>query len=483
MNSLTRTTAPWLLAVALTAGCGGEASSESSAPNVVIFLIDTLRADRMGVYGYEHPTTPFLDELARTECVVFEDASSPAPWTLPSVVSMMTSTFLPEHGVSTDSRRLPEGVPTLATHLKRAGYSTGSIYHNPYAGPLSGLERDFDLCIQSTDEVGFNHVRDWLDADPDPPFYLYLHNAVPHDPYDPPERLLSLYGEVSSDRRKEVEDLQRRYRKLTRQNNVRRFDGTKPDNSIEQTELLAEMRALQSEIEALYDGEVHHADEYIRRVVEELKKDGVWDNTLFIVLSDHGEELGEHGGFEHDQSLYEELVRVPFVVHFPRGAHAGTRVEAPVSLVDLLPTVLDAVGLEVPRNSVGHSLLPLLDDPTAPLANQMRVVSYRLNLKKLYTPWKEERGDENVVVREGSWKAIWNVDLDRIELFDLASDPGEENDLAGSEQERAQRMREFARSQRETFLTRALESTPDAADLAPEVRERLQDLGYLSNEE
>jgi len=474
--------APVLAACCACAGGDPEVVDGERPIHVVFFLVDTLRADRMGLYGHDRSTSPFVDELAAKECVVFESANAPAPWTLPSIVSLMTSTFLPQHGVVVDRHALNENVPTIATRLRELGYSTGSIYHNPYAGPLSGLDRGFDLCRPSDREVGAEHVREWLARKPSFPFFLYLHNAVPHDPYDPPARLLEPFANVSDAEKQIVSDLQKEYRQLTRANNFRRHGGTAPDNSAEQAQRMADLAARGAKIAALYDAEILHADEYVRRVVEELKAAGVWEDTLFVLLSDHGEELGEHGGWEHDQSLYEELIHVPLIVHFPDGAHAGERIEAPVSLVDLLPTVLDVIGAEPSAGCAGRSLLPLLGEGGGEAGP--RVTAYRWNQKKLFTPWKETRGDENLVVREGSWKAIWNVETDSLELYDLAVDPGETRDLSAQERERSERLLAFARAKRDEYLAAGLVHRSEATqEISDEERARLRALGYLSEEE
>lgn len=480
------------------AGCGGgqedgppatAAPADAGPPDapayrvrrVVLFLVDTLRADRLGAYGWPEPTSPHVDALA-AEGVVFEQTSAAAPWTLPSVASLMLSTFLPEHGVVRDGDRVPAALPTLAERLKGLGWSTTSVFFNPYAGPLTGLDRGFDACLEAKREVGGEDVVAWLARQPALPAFLYLHNTTPHDPYVPAPRFLAPFGAVEPEVVREIEELLRRYRKLNRDNVLSLLQPEIPDNSDQQTEALQALAARRAEIETLYEAEVREADHHVGAAIEALRAAGAWEDTLFVLTSDHGEELGERGGFEHDQSVYEELLRVPLIVRFPGGAHAGTRVAAPVSLVDLVPTILDVLGRpDAAEGCRGTSLLPLVRGAAAP--DGPRVTAFRLNRRKLYQPHEEARGDENVAVREGSWKGIWNVEHDTFELYDLARDPGETTDLAAREPERARRLRAHARESRDELLSAGSGHARERTDsLTPEQISRLRALGYFDEE-
>ena len=171
------------------------AAAASGQVNVVIFLIDTLRANRVGAYGYGKPTTPHMDALA-AEGVVFEQCGAPAPWTLPSVVSLLTSTFPCEHRVLVDGQRIDGALEPLAARLHRSGYATASFLANAYAGPISGLDRGYDGCQR----VGFTDgqtIDTWLDNVPaGKPMHVYIHNIEPHNPYNAPERLVGYFGQV-----------------------------------------------------------------------------------------------------------------------------------------------------------------------------------------------------------------------------------------------------------------------------------------------
>lgn len=443
---------------------------------IALFLVDTLRADRVGAYGYAAPTTPRIDELARRG-VVFEQAYAPAPWTLPSIVSLMTSTFPCEHGVVVDGLQLSPALEPLAARLAAAGYATASFYANEYAGAGSGLSRGFATSAY-VDGADGETVGPFLDAVASRPFFLYVHNAEPHDPYTAPPSLVRRFGEVKRVQHDRANALLLRYRRLTGADFAAGRPPGTDDNSDEQRRVLRALRRLRPALSALYDADVALADERLGSVEDALADRGLWERTLFVLVSDHGEEFGEHGGFQHDQSLYEELVRVPLVIRFPGDAFAGRRVEAPVSLLDLIPTLADYLGRpELAHGVRGRSLMPLVRGDGPGTAEPLPA-SVRENRKKYFRPFARTRGDLNLALREGSWKGIWNTQRGRLELYDLEADPGEKRDRAEDEPERAARLRGAA----ETWLARCRADSvapAPAPDLDAEARARLQALGYV----
>jgi len=454
-------------------------SADSGAANVVIFLIDTLRADRLGAYGYGRPTSPTIDALA-AEGVVFEQAHAPAPWTLPSVASIMLSRFPCEHGVLIDGDRISENAQPLAARLKKAAYATASFYANPYAGPMSGLDAGFDVC-RSTAMNPATEVDRWLETLSGAPALIYVHTTEPHNPYLAQPRMIRRFGEVSGETIAEVRRLYGAFRQLTRVNYVRRKPPGTIDNTAEQERVLRSLGRLKPQIDVLYDAVVREADGAVAGVVETLKRRGLWEDTMFVLISDHGEEMGEHGGWQHDQSVYEEIVRVPFVIRFPRGQYAGRRISTPSSLIDLAPTILDYLGQsELSAGCRGRSLMPLLTGPGGEGGAEARVTALRHNKKKYYRPFKEGRGDLNVVVRRGKWKAIWNDDVQRLELFDLAGDSAERQDLSARESELAGALGDFAKSYLEEC--KVAESGAGAELPTAEDLERLKSLGYIGDD-
>ena len=457
------------VAVGLLAAAGCARSDR--APDVVLFVIDTLRADRVGAYGHSRPTTPHLDALAG-ESVVFERAYAPAPWTLPSVVSLLTSTFPCEHGVVLDGQRIAPSLVPLAERLKGAGYATASFYANPYAGPMTGLGRGVDH-LEAVPFAEGSVVAPWLDRTRDRPLFLYVHNVEPHDPYEAPAEVVARFGSDASTQVR-ANRLVGRYRQLSRVDwGAGRPPGT-TDNTAQQQAAAAELANLRPAVEALYDADVFEADRRLGSVIEALRARGRFDDTLLMVVADHGEEFGEHGAWQHDQSLYEELVRVPLVVRLPGGRSGGTRVATPVSLVDVVPTVAEVLSRpELARGARGRSLLG-----AEARSGKIPAISQRVNLKKYFRPLAELRGERNVAIVSGTWKGVWNQDPDTFELYDLAEDPGETRDLAGAAAERAASLRAEARAWLEQ-CAHGDPTTAPAGALDPETRERLRALGYV----
>lgn len=467
------------------AGCAPEASreptgSEAAETPVVVYLIDTLRADRTSPYGYARATTPAMNALA-AEGVVFEQAHAPAPWTLPSVPSIMTSTFPCEHGVVVNGDRLPSALVPLAERLRTAGRPTAAFYANPYVGPMSGLDRGYDH-LQDVRRIDGRTIEEWVRARRDTPFFVYVHTVEPHDPWLAPRRLVRRRDDTAQGYKRRLEYLVDRYRRATRAD----FDaGLLPgttETTILQDALLDDLNALVEPAGALYDAAVTHADENLGSVIGTLRRLGLWERTLFVLLSDHGEEMGDHGGWLHSQSLYEEVIRVPLVVKLPGGRWAGTRVREPVSLVDVAPTVLEVLErTDLSGGFRGRSLLPLVEDTDRRAPAPPRITAMRINRKKHMGPLQARRGNLNVAVRDGELKAIWNVDPDTLELYDLARDGPERQDLGALRPADAHRLRELARE----FLADCRPpERRDGASLGgggvPEaVRERLRELGYV----
>ncbi|MFT5285619.1 MAG: arylsulfatase A-like enzyme [Planctomycetota bacterium] len=452
-------------------------------PDVVIVLVDTLRADFVELES--ELATPFLAELAK-ESVVFEDASSAAPWTLPSVASLVTGRHIVEHGVNIENRRLPKSMKTLAERLGNLDYETRALYRNAFAGPMCELDRGYEFSKRTEIDIDGEQVMPLLmlpDGSPDKdPLLLYVHNAEPHDPHNTPA---NNNWSLDSDEREFIDWYREkvdRYRVLTRagyQDDPRNagtdFDG-------EQAGLLAELNERQAEAYRIYARSVKECDERIASIVQKLRERGRWDQTLFIVLSDHGEEMGEHGGWLHDQSLYQELIHVPMIVRFPEGLHGGTRVTEPSSLIDLLPTIMGVIDetdqlADLTGLDWGARLSNDQASPTEP-----RIVSVRINERKRFGPWLKSRGDQNVVVRDGKWKGIFNIELDSLELFDLEADPDEANDVSSEHSERVAKLKQVAREGWKDMTSRRQVVEGDGFDsLDAGALKNLEDLGYIGD--
>jgi len=423
--------------LALALVVGSCADREPAAPDVpiIIYLVDTLRADRLGVYGYsDRSTSPQLDKLA-AESVVFEQAYAPAPWTTPSVVSLLTSTFACEHGLVTPRQRLNVSLVPLAERLADIGYYTGAFFNNPMIRASTGLDRGYAEFVKGDDTSNdwLAEMRQFLVNTDGRPGFAYLHTMEPHDVYWTPYPFIQKFGFVDMDTRKRIQTAMRRFNKANQADFLARKPVGTTINTEVQTDAMYELELLTETFNILYDASVLWADQNVGNIIALLKEQGVWDKSIFIFLSDHGEEIGDRGGWFHGQSVYEELARVPLLIHFPNGEFSGQRLTAPVSLVDVMPTILDYLG-ESDRceECRGNSVLPLLRDSGSVNETGAVIPAIRINRAAYYRPWREGRGDVNVVVRQGQWKGIWNDDLQTLELYDLGKDPGEKSDLSES---------------------------------------------------
>jgi len=431
---------------------------------IVLVTVDTLRADTLSQAGYPLPTTPFLDRVAR-QGVVFSRSYATSSWTPPTMASLFTGTYPTTHGVVSGEiteRRvlrqpvLPASLTTLAEAAKRSGYTTLGVASNRHLVRDLGFAQGFDRFSDPPDfrngEAVNLEVRrlfaeefgpGWRAVWRDRPLLLWVHYFDPHDPYVPNPAWLAKHPAPAA---ASGQDSPAR---LTMREMKRRFPS--PD------------AALARAIRPFYDGEVNRVDQLVETLWRDL---ALTDDTLFLFTADHGEEIVDHGGLGHSQSLYEELVRVPLLFHWPRGLPGGVRIDTPVSAVDLLPTLLDLIGTDPPPALPGRSLAPLwLRTDVAP-----RPVFLELS------PPKPSR----LAVVDGSWKLIVDpADRNAAELYELATDPGETKNLAAVEVERLRAMKEALRAWR-----RALPLAPDRDIRESRDRElidQLKSLGYLGN--
>jgi arylsulfatase A-like enzyme len=430
------------------------------------------------------------------ESVVFEQAYGAAPWTLPSVASLVTSTYACEHGVVAYGRKLNPGVPTLAERLGGLGYRTAAYFSNMHAGALADLSRGYEIAEERGTRQNDRAIdaEAFLRAHQDDPFLLYLHTMEPHEPFHTPAPVISRFGHVGVDERENFRAL------WLRLNDLRSADwsagrpiGT-TDNSSEQREILRYLSEHRDAYELLYDAAVADADAHLGRTIDVLKAAGLWERSLFILLADHGEEFGEHGNWLHGQAVYEEQLRVPLLVHFPRGEFAGRRIAQAVSLVDVMPTVLDFLGRsDLCGHCRGRSLLPMLNraqandhraqsvPQTAAAQDAWLPPAYfpalRMNEIHYYRPEAERRGDVNVVLRRGQWKGIWNEGPRTMELYDLASDPGERSDAAAGNAELTTALRGEVIGWLDSCRGQA--SAPIRENVDAGTRQKLRAFGYI----
>jgi len=396
------------------------------------------------------------------------------------VASLLTSTHQCEHQTIAGRRHLPDELVPLAERLKQLGYTTLGLFSNAFAGRVYGFNRGYDLYRYGS-RTGGREIGALLDRFPGRPFFLYVHNLEPHNPFHFAPAHTPGLPDVSPETRQAIREAYRTYRSLTRVDYQNKRPVGTTDNAAEQEAQMLKLTGWLREYNILYDAAVRYADARMGSAIAELKRRGLWSNTLFIFLSDHGEEMNDHGGWLHDQSAYEELMRVPLMIKFPYGEFAGQRVHEPVSLVDILPTLADYLDQpSLAENTRGRSLMPLIHGQEQP-SDEPYVPGMRLNVVKYYRPWKESRGDINVVVRLGSFKGIWNVEPDTFELYDLASDPHERQNVAAQYPDEVARMRDYAEQWLRDCLAQSqqAEDRVDLENLDEQTLENLRALGYV----
>jgi arylsulfatase A-like enzyme len=378
-------------------------AAATTPPNLLIVLVDTLRVDRLGCYGYTKDVSPRIDAFAAA-AVVFENAFAQAPWTRPSVASLLTGRSAVEHGVRRATDAVAAAVPTLAERLAGAGYRTFAVGTNPHASRASGALRGFGEVLELPATAGsfapasevVTRFQNWLErGDGSTPFFAYLHLMEPHAPYEPPEPFRSRFAPGPAPRWASPAQLGRA------QGASRRPTVSVPPDVAAAWQLL-------------YDAEVAAADAAFGAVEDALRRRGLWDSTWALVVSDHGEEFGEHGHWEHRKNLYPEVLRVPLILK-PAGWSEGRRERALAQHIDVAPTFLRAAGLSVPADFEGRDLAAPIDDPGA-----LEVVAVNWD-------WSD-RPLWSVVHHRVQWMQTTNGS-GSLELYDLAADPAAARNL------------------------------------------------------
>lgn len=432
-----------LVVLATCAGCAREAPR-----HVLLVSIDTLRADRLGVYGYPRPTSPFLDRLGGRGRV-FENAVVNTHGTTASHTTILSGLYQQTHGVMLDGsrggvaeHRIPDEVPLLQEALRVRGYATLAVTDGGNVGRRFGFARGFDRFDDRGGGVEkvTRRLERWiagaLEDRPDRPIFAFLHTYQVHSPYAPPARYRERFG-VAPDAPGAASGF------------LLRHAGSA--DSLDHATLRA--------ISALYDAEIRYTDDTLAAFFERLEALGFLRRALVVVTADHGEEMGEHGGLLHRDLLYDELLRVPLIVA-GEGVEPG-RDRSLAGSVDVAPTVLEWAGVPPPRTLEG---IPLPLGGRAPSGRRAIVAQY---------------GNARYAVRTRSWKLIDNRGggTDRFELYDLNADPGERHDVAGIHPEIAERLRAELSAWLQERGTPVPAGPPVTLD--DEEERRLRALGYL----
>jgi arylsulfatase A-like enzyme len=442
-------------------------ASEARARNVVVLLIDTLRASKLQLYNPDSRVkTPVLDRFA-AQGVLFERPQAPANWTKPSVASVLTSLYPSSHHTQAQAAKLSDSVTMLSEAYKGAGFRTASFITNSFVSPAFGFDQGWDLNVNmdyladSNDgnaENVFKAASDWIEKNQNERFFLYIQTIDPHVPYDPPPKYIEMYDPQPYDgqvKNKETPAL------LVEAN-------TNPTKLTERDKV---------RVEALHDGEITYHDTELAHFLTKMRDLGLDESTVVVITSDHGEEFEEHGKWGHGHSVYQELLHVPLVFRWPGVIPSGVRIAPVVSIIDIGPTVLEAAGVPIPSEFQGRSLMGFIrgDWPRAPHV----AFSEWENLEK--------------VIRGGEWKLVLNYFRPHV-LYDLRDDPWEQKQLDGTQHPIAQRylrtlMGQFLGALDRRHWLAPAQATPALADksepreemqeMTPELCRQLVALGYV----
>ena len=467
-----------LIASAITLGCSPaeeiDLQAKPNRPNVVLIVLDTTRADTLSAYGYPKPSSPSLESLAE-EGALFHQAITTDFWTLPAHASLLTGEYPRIHQATAETNRLPGRVTTLAEFLSRAGYRTRAFVSNAWIGRDQGFGQGFESYIETWksspgarndyqfDLAGVEAATTWAGevATRDEDFFLFLNLNSAHMPYSP--EVMSL-AELSPEPRP-ID----RTRMLRKVKGMWAYLGGSYTLSEEDFDIL----------EDLYTAEILMVDRLVGRLVDSLDKQGILDETLIIVTSDHGENLGDHGMVDHLLSMYETTIRVPLIMRHPAFFPAGGQRQELVSLIDIVPTVLHICGLEeqypdITARSLAHPN-PIVREFV--IAENDRPMNGIELMRKNYPEFDIEKIDGRMqMLRTDQYKLIEHGD-GRLQVFDLAADPQELHDLSASNPELSSRLMGMLNdwnSRQETV------APPPALDVTdPKLREQLKALGYL----
>jgi len=435
-------------------------------PNVLLILVDTLRADHLSGYGHHRRTTPHLDRLSR-QGLLFTSAVTPASWTVPSVAAVLTGHYPGTDGIGIGRRAgIPAGTPTLAGLLGEAGYATAGFSANALLDTDRGYELGFRhyFCTPHTDnqhtagELNDRALR-WLERHRDERFFCFLQYMDPHNPYDAPPFNPAPGGTGSPT--------------AWRQGNVRMLIAGEIE--IDRPEDV-------EQVKDCYDEEISHVDQQIGRLLAQLRRLDLLENTLVIVSADHGEELHDRGNWGHGFTLYEELIRVPLIVRLPGGPELSRgREPLPVSLVDILPTIGEVAGLDlIPPGAPGQSLLQPEED---------RILRSGIWGTRAPDFYAVSRGPHKYIYLNGmpqsqgarNRKRLFMVkDAPGDEMFfHLERDPGERHNLAGDAPEMEALLRQDLFRWLSEMGATARPPSEEQGRIDREMEEKLRAMGYM----
>lgn len=445
-------------------------SRDIQKPNFVIVIIDALRQDHVGLYGYERDTTPNIDLFAQN-ALIFQNAIAQCPWTAPSVASLFSSLYPSVHGVITHmggkATVLPDSLETFAEILQKNGYKTAAFVANDWITPDLGFAQGFDVFkeikpIKNAKQKGKkipvaeelnNQAFPWLEKNNDSPFFMYVHYMDAHGPYSAPSPYNALY--------KSAED-----RQLTAYERER-LSYLRVDKSIDQNNLHYYIDQ--------YDGEIRYADYHVGELINKLKAYKLLENTVIVITADHGEAFFEHGFCDHGFGVYDEEIVVPLIIRIPENSIMEIKnkkilSESRVDLMDLPRTLLGINGTDFPYRVNGRNLFHLKKD------------MFRDHISFSEELSENMKGPPKIAMVKDNFKIIYSAFKQKVtKIFDLKADPKEKNNRIKIMEKKAD---EFQREIEEHLinsksLKKELKIDKITTPLDKEKIEKLKSLGYF----
>ena len=421
--------------------------------HVILISLDTLRADHLSLYGYQRDTSSRLDLFAQ-RAFVFEHALAPAPNTPPSQMSLMTSLYPEQHGFFGRGTRLADGHRMLSEILRDAGYQTAGFVDGGFLSRDFGFDRGFDHF--EDERGGFARIlpaaEKWIRAHRERPFFVFLHTYDIHTPYRPPRGYKGRFHDVP-------------------------YEGSFDPSSKNMKAVAFQGRKLSDadldHVVARYDEGIRYTDEMLGGFLDFLESSLLLDDTLVVVTSDHGEEFGEHGGFLHWQIYYQPNLRVPLVVHVPGAARSGIRIEERVESIDVLPTILDLLGLPAHEAAEGRSLAALMRGDREPPWRWLGSGGPDPGPALGWPPNPDGVALRSVV--EDRHQLVLGTGRVAPRLYDLDADPMATRDVADERPRVVERLLESWENRRPRVA--ATKGAP--VEIDDTTRERLEELGYL----
>ncbi len=443
---------------------------QQETKNVLLISLDTLRADHVGCYGYPRETSPNIDLLAR-DSAVFLNTFATSSWTLPSHVSLMTSLNCINHQVYNNDQKIDPSILTLADVMRENDYFNGAITGGAFVKGSFGFNKGFDSYRVAGNIISPDSAHkicraslNWIRKHKDRNFFLFVHTYQIHTPYESP----APYNEYFLADDAEYKRIRQHKFRFYQENRYSPVTDKFKQNIID-----------------LYDAGILYTDAVlIKTLVDELKALGIYDNTMIILLSDHGEEFYEHKGWAHSHSLYNEIIKVPLIIKFFASEHAGVKTKKYARLIDVMPTILDTVNIAYPdQYSDGKSLLDLVNGRNTGDGERIFLAEFSTDPIDRMIPRK-------IAINQGRNKLIMNDEYDpqnlayfsspppkieKFEIYDLEADPQEKTNFALSAPNLTRQLLRFM----EIHFIQKCEWSAIKNDNKDEIREQLRALGYI----